>query len=353
MAQNRLGGPGIGLPYPQALYPASLIGAAPTPATNVISLGYGEAFPIPAGDWIVAGAPQQWLDPVTGQWLFAGGTVYSAGEASVSEGYVHSDGQNQRVINPQGVATGAVVSAAGSGYVANTTTVSSSNSSVWTPVVGGALGNQTLSAVATTAASGTGTIATLTFAAQTYPVPVGSILTVAGVVPAGYNGTYTVTASTTTTVSYANTTTGAQTTAGTVTATNITSGGSGYTLPPIVLIPSPPSPGVPATATATISSGVVTGLTFQNVGAGYTTVPAITLLPNPYDPNYGSIVNATAVTNLVGAGTITAVLCVNTGAPVASAPTLTINGAGSGATASTSTFYTAESAALTVYLQPL
>ena len=71
--------------------------------------------------------------------------------------------------------------------------------------------------LATTATSGTGTVATLTFAAQAAaPFQVGSQIIVAGVTPTGYNGTFTVTACTTTTVSYANTTTGAQTVAGTV-----------------------------------------------------------------------------------------------------------------------------------------
>lgn len=75
--------------------------------------------------------------------------------------------------------------------------------------------------LATTAASGTGTVATLTFAEKDNPpFGVGQQITVAGVTPTGYNGTYTVTACTTTTVSYANTTTGAQTVAGTVGYTN-------------------------------------------------------------------------------------------------------------------------------------
>lgn len=71
--------------------------------------------------------------------------------------------------------------------------------------------------LATTAASGTGTTATLTFAAQAAaPFVVGGKITVAGVTPTGYNGTFTVTACTTTTVSFATTTTGAQTVAGTI-----------------------------------------------------------------------------------------------------------------------------------------
>ena len=67
----------------------------------------------------------------------------------------------------------------------------------------------------TTAASGTGTIATLTFANQgTAPYSVGNQIIVSGVVPLGYNGTYVVTGCTATTVSYVNSTTGSQTAPG-------------------------------------------------------------------------------------------------------------------------------------------
>jgi hypothetical protein len=61
-------------------------------------------------------------------------------------------------------------------------------------------------------------VATVTFAAQSIAIPVGAIVTVAGVTPTGYNGSYVVTASSTTSVSYANTTTGGMTVAGTVNA---------------------------------------------------------------------------------------------------------------------------------------
>jgi hypothetical protein len=72
---------------------------------------------------------------------------------------------------------------------------------------------------ATTAATGDGTTATLTFATSTnYYFPVGSTIQVAGITPTGYNGTYTVTASTLTSVSYLNSTTAAQTVAGYVIA---------------------------------------------------------------------------------------------------------------------------------------
>jgi hypothetical protein len=44
--------------------------------------------------------------------------------------------------------------------------------------------------------------ATITFATQVAAFPVGSTVVITGVTPAGYNGTYTVTASTLTTISY-------------------------------------------------------------------------------------------------------------------------------------------------------
>ena len=66
-----------------------------------------------------------------------------------------------------------------------------------------------------TATAGNGVIATLTFDTQpTAPYNSGDTIVVQGVVPIGYNGTYVVTACTTTTVSYASTATGSQTTAG-------------------------------------------------------------------------------------------------------------------------------------------
>lgn len=72
-------------------------------------------------------------------------------------------------------------------------------------------------ALTTTGASGTGSVATLTFAAQaSAPFAVGSSIVVFGVTPTAYNGTFTVTACTTTSVSYASTATGSQTVAGKV-----------------------------------------------------------------------------------------------------------------------------------------
>ena len=73
--------------------------------------------------------------------------------------------------------------------------------------------------VSVTGASGNGTTATLTFAAQaTAPYAVGDSIVVAGLTSTGqyYNGTYTVTDCTTTTVSYASTYSGAYVSGGTI-----------------------------------------------------------------------------------------------------------------------------------------
>ena len=87
-----------------------------------------------------------------------------------------------------------------SGSPANIFTIQAANSATTTP---------------TLSASGTGSVATLTFP-STYTIPVGSTIAVAGVSPGGYNGTYTVTRSSAGSVSYANATTAAQTAAGTI-----------------------------------------------------------------------------------------------------------------------------------------
>jgi hypothetical protein len=71
-----------------------------------------------------------------------------------------------------------------------------------------------------TGASGTGTTATLTFATQGSSLfTVGDVITVSGLVPSGYNGTYTVTAAADGSVSYANATTGSLTQQGSINQT--------------------------------------------------------------------------------------------------------------------------------------
>lgn len=63
---------------------------------------------------------------------------------------------------------------------------------------------------------------------------------------------------------------------GQIVAVNVTAGGSGYGSAPGVTISAPAS-GTQATATATISGGVVTGVTITNPGSGYTASDTITV----------------------------------------------------------------------------
>jgi len=68
-----------------------------------------------------------------------------------------------------------------------------------------------------TSASGTGSIATLTYPSDNAPIfQTGATITVSGVTPTTYNGTWTVTASGTGSVSFASTATGPMTIAGTI-----------------------------------------------------------------------------------------------------------------------------------------
>lgn len=75
--------------------------------------------------------------------------------------------------------------------------------------------------ILTTAASGDGTTATLSFTPKTFaPFTVGQSITIADLNPAGYNGTYTVVTCTTSQVTYLNSTTGSQIASGTITFTD-------------------------------------------------------------------------------------------------------------------------------------
>jgi hypothetical protein len=116
----------------------------------------------------------------------------------------------------------------------------------------------------------------------------------------------------------------------------IPTAGSGYAVPPILFIPAPAAPGVAGSGYTAITGGSVTSVTLNNWGAGYASAPPIQILPNPTDPNYlagSTIVQAVTTIGLFGSGSISAVICTNPGNPQSAAPTLTIGGAGSNATA--------------------
>jgi hypothetical protein len=124
---------------------------------------------------------------------------------------------------------------------------------------------------------------------------------------------------------------------------SITSGGVGYTYPPVVLIGPPPPGGVPATAHCTLSAGAVNAIIVDNQGAGYVIPPPITFVNDPREStNTGAPAAATistgsgaiAVTTLTGTGTLTAVVCLDHGqGGQAAVPTLTVSSGGATATA--------------------
>lgn len=125
-------------------------------------------------------------------------------------------------------------------------------------------------------------------------------------------------------------------------------GGTNFTLVPLIIVSAPPPGGVQATATCTISGGAITSVSPVAAGAGYTSPPSFLVIPNPNDVNIGKITVPALTAPLAGAGTVTAVLVVNPGA-AAAAPTLTISG-GDGTAAATAVDGPA-GAVDTVYLQ--
>lgn len=123
---------------------------------------------------------------------------------------------------------------------------------------------------------------------------------------------------------------------------SIVSNGAGYGLPPIVLIPAPPAGaansngvgGIAAVGYATIASGTVSGFTFTNPGAGYNGTVFGVVVPNPTDPNLSTGITAASIAfTLANGGALTGALILNPGAAITPGnATLTVSGAGSGAT---------------------
>ena len=173
------------------------------------------------------------------------------------------------------------------------------------------MNNVTLNVIATV--SGTGSVATIPFATQSLPpFVVGQQIYVSNVTPVGYNGYYTVTACTTSSVSYSNATTGAV----------------GF-----------------VTGAGTVSSGYIVGTNVVNPGTGYSNVPTVSIsdpAPNPANTiNWvagnllapGAIPQQFATTSASGTGTISSGSSTNLSA-VASGTSVTV--------VSTSGFYTGQ-----------
>lgn len=127
--------------------------------------------------------------------------------------YVYIDALADRLLMKD--ANNTIASPAFSGTITGTPSVNSASSlasQILTVDMGSLQYGTTVSTLTT---SGTGTTATLTWSAPlTVLPPIGSNIIVTNVVPTAYNGTYTVTAVTATSVSYASSATGSMSTAG-------------------------------------------------------------------------------------------------------------------------------------------
>lgn len=67
---------------------------------------------------------------------------------------------------------------------------------------------------------------------------------------------------------------------GSVAAPTITQGGSGFLVPPLIVIDPPPTGGIQATATCALTAaGAITSVTMANVGAGYAATPNFYVIP--------------------------------------------------------------------------
>lgn len=104
----------------------------------------------------------------------------------------------------------------------------------------------------------------------------------------------------------------------------VTAGGTNYTYTPTLIVTPPPSGGIQATATCTISAGAVNAVTVTNQGAGYTVAPVITVLPDPRDTTGdGAVLTVNAT--LAGSGTLTAMYPTDPGTVLTAVPTFTFS----------------------------
>src|SRR6516162_11639320 len=94
-------------------------------------------------------------------------------------------------------------------------------------------------------------------------------------------------------------------TGGKLSGLTIAAGGSGFVFPPVLLIDPPPSGGIQATATCTISAGAINAVTLQNAGAGYAAVPNAYVVPQYLlPPQAGPPVQAIPPASVIPPGNI-------------------------------------------------
>lgn len=123
-----------------------------------------------------------------------------------------------------------------------------------------------------------------------------------------------------------------------VSTITITTAGSGYTYPPILIVDPPPAGGIQATLIATISAGAVNAVTIINEGAGYSAgIPAIRVITDPRDTST-AIVSAVLTGTLTAAGTVKAVVVTDPGAPQTAVATIAFAGGGGSSAAATAIY---------------
>jgi hypothetical protein len=271
-----IGAPGSGLPLPQNPFPTLIPGISGSVWSNQFYLLAGQRMQLWPGTFMIlcgVVTAVQFLDPVSGLWV----PVVSPSR----QYFINSDGTNYRISNLSNTLVGATVTAAGSGYVQVSTTVTPTTGiSTWTPIIGGAVGTPVIGSD-----------------------KFGNV------------------------------------------------GGTNFTYAPVLVIQSPPPGGIQATASCTVAAGAIATVTVRNAGAGYTAAPGWLIVPDPDDPTLGLITLPTITAPLTGAGTLTGVQLVNPGLPVTAAPTLTVGGAGTAATATATLSAATPSTADTVTVQ--
>lgn len=260
-----IGGQGIPLPYPANNY-----GYSPFGGSNEIDMPAGGVYTIPSGTWAILPGLYTWvqfLDPISGRWM-----TYSS-QSPLTQLIVNSDGYNWRLANLTGCMAGAKVTNVGSGYTSAPAVSASAGGSLWTAIVGGAVGAVTVG----TAGSG------YTFA----PMVFFSAPAAGGVQATGY----------------------ATLSAGAVASVTVTNQGAGYaTAPTITLVSNlldPNAAGITvAKATCVLTgAGTICAVLCTNPGAPTTALPTLSFAG-------GGGTSATAVA--IGVYTATAVATTGT-----------------------------------------
>lgn len=243
-----LSGPGVGLPFPQSLYPANVIGGDLVPSGNEVVLAPAQQLPISRGRFFIDLGPYavlQFMDPVSTCWR-------TLASSRVSPVLVDSDGFNFRVANLTGCAVGAIVTTAGTTYVQGSTTITpSAGNSQWYPVIGGLVSTT----VSITAAGAGYTIPPIVFIPP--PPPPGVQANAIAVISSG-----------------------------TVSSITLIDQGAGYLTAPVPQIyPNPTDPALASGAitsnatakTTLVGAGTLAAVLCLNPGSSFATVPSLTI----------------------------------------------------------------------------